>query len=124
VRDHRYETHDPFDTACPRNDPFYSRHCPICDGGLSCCIDCGGLEGGLPSECPGVQMSYDRGQAVYRGQVDFVDGRWQSGKISKYSPEFYAHLRKENQPDQDPDEARSEAETLSFEARGVNGYEL
>lgn len=52
------------------------RSCPICDGGLLWCIVCGGGEGELPSECPGVPMTSEQKDSVMGGEMDFRDGQW------------------------------------------------
>jgi hypothetical protein len=59
--------------------------CMICDGGLALCKNCGGLEGGLPSECPGVQMAAGQMDAVYQGRIDYRNGQWVA-EVSQYSP--------------------------------------
>lgn len=51
-------------------------YCSICDGGLSLCEVCGGAEGSMPTECPGERMSGDQIDAVYAGNLDFVDNEW------------------------------------------------
>ena len=50
--------------------------CVVCDGGLCICKVCNGAEGSLPSECPGQKMTQAEEDAVMRGDVDFIDGRW------------------------------------------------
>jgi len=60
----------------------------FCEGGLFGCEICGGLEGGMPTHCPGESMDYDREQEVYRGEVDFKDGAWIKS-ASIYSPASY-----------------------------------
>jgi hypothetical protein len=79
MTDHIYKKHEKCTTA----------NCMICDGGLSLCTVCGGLEGGLPTECPGEQMTMDRQQEVYEGKIDFVGGAWNTGTISVHSPAKY-----------------------------------
>lgn len=52
-------------------------YCPICEGGLFVCEVCGGLEGGVPTECPGEQMSPEfQHELVYGGILDFRGGKW------------------------------------------------
>ena len=51
-------------------------HCPICDGGLHVCLVCTAAEGELTTDCPGVVVSYERREAVYKGRYDFVKGEW------------------------------------------------
>lgn len=53
--------------------------CFICDGGLFLCKNCGCLEGGLASECPNYRISYDDEQSIYKGEIDFIGGRWVGG---------------------------------------------
>jgi hypothetical protein len=50
--------------------------CMFCAGGLWGCSVCMGLEGSMPSECPGTKMSYERAQEVYLGEIDFRNGQW------------------------------------------------
>jgi hypothetical protein len=64
----------------------HRQYCMVCDGGLSLCSVCGGLEGGLPTECPGENMNSEIMDRIYRGEIDFRDGRWQEGVISDNSP--------------------------------------
>lgn len=66
----------------------YHLGCAICDGGLALCKVCGGAEGCLPSECPGLAMTTEQIDQVYAGEIDFVDGIWTDG-ISKNCPKFY-----------------------------------
>lgn len=44
--------------------------------GLAYCRVCGGGEGSLPTECPGVRMTLEENQRVYAGALDVVDGQW------------------------------------------------
>jgi len=66
VSKHQYEKHEP---SC-------EQHCPICDGGLCHCVVCGGAEGTLTTECPGVRVSEAMHDSVYAGRLDFRDGQW------------------------------------------------
>lgn len=50
--------------------------CPIHEGGLASCTVCGGAEGSLPKDCPGVSMTPEQEDAVYDGNLDFVNGVW------------------------------------------------
>lgn len=76
MTDHTY-----FDCA-----PFYlcqlkSYDCHYCDGGLKLCTVCGGAEGSLTTECPGVRMTEEQEDAVYKtGTLDFKDGKWYNPK--------------------------------------------
>lgn len=47
--------------------------CPLCC--LSVCKVCNLYEGGLTTECPGVP-STEKGDAVYAGNIDFINGEW------------------------------------------------
>ena len=60
----------------------------ICDGGLALCSVCGGLEGGLTSDCPEEQMTEEEVEKVYKGEIDFIDGQWVN-KVSPHSPACY-----------------------------------
>lgn len=46
------------------------------DGGLGICKVCGLAEGSLTTECPG-EPSGEKGEDVYAGKLDYVDGSWQ-----------------------------------------------
>jgi hypothetical protein len=63
---HRYEKH----INCQANN------CPICDGGLAVCTVCGGAEGSLPTDCPQQKMTWEQQEAVFQGELDYVDGFW------------------------------------------------
>lgn len=67
------------------------RGCMFCEGGLFGCQVCGGLEGAMPTECPGRQMTTDESDRVYAGNLDFVDGRWQHA-ISRATPVYFHPL--------------------------------
>ena len=60
--------------GCPEAERGMS--CMFCDGGLASCVICGGGEGSLPINCPGVRMTADQHDAVYAGQIDFIEGTW------------------------------------------------
>ncbi|MEU4332356.1 hypothetical protein [Nonomuraea dietziae] len=60
--------------------------CMFCDGGLWGCTICGGLEGSMPSTCPGQRMTADQSDAVYGGRLDFRDGQWVEGVASRFCP--------------------------------------
>jgi hypothetical protein len=60
--------------------------CMFCDGGLWACTVCGGLEGGMPSTCPGKAMTGEQNKAVYAGQLDYRDGQWVKGVASRFCP--------------------------------------
>lgn len=53
-----------------------AERCNICNGGLALCTACGGAEGAMPTDCPGSPTPSPILDQVYRGEVDFVDGRW------------------------------------------------
>lgn len=59
-------------------------HCgnPNCDGCAICnlflCAVCGGAEGSLTTECPGIKIDEEQADAVYAGKLDFVNGSWRS----------------------------------------------
>lgn len=67
-----------FQTCDGKSHSFYEeRHCFICDGGLAFCKVCNGAEGSLPTECPGVEMTTEQQNKVYKGEIDFRQGRWE-----------------------------------------------
>lgn len=51
-------------------------HCMFCDGGLGHCTVCDGFEGSLPTHCPGQKISEPDQQLIYKGTLDFRNGRW------------------------------------------------
>jgi len=51
-----------------------SEWCKACPGGLSLCQVCGGAEGTLPTDCPGVKMDEDTSNAVWSSRLDYVYG--------------------------------------------------
>lgn len=60
--------------------------CQYCDGGLFTCVKCGLIEGSLTTDCPGEMCWIEKGDDVYKGLIDFRDGKWIKG-ISLHSPE-------------------------------------
>ena len=46
------------------------------DDGLAHCKVCGGAEGSLPTECPGVRMCPEQEARVQAGFDDFINGAW------------------------------------------------
>lgn len=45
--------------------------CPVCEGGLASCDNCGGAEGSMPTDCPQRLMTQEEWEAVYRGELDY-----------------------------------------------------
>lgn len=43
---------------------------------LALCRVCGGAEGSLPIECPGVKMTEHQQDEVHRDDLDFVGDEW------------------------------------------------
>lgn len=60
--------------------------CNFCDGGLWACDVCNGLEGSMPSKCPGQKMTAEQRDAVYRGRLDYRDNGWVEGVASRWCP--------------------------------------
>lgn len=75
------DDHVPY--ACPGEHE--NPGCMFCDGGLTACGTCGGLEGGMPTQCPGRAMTGDEADAVYAGALDFRAGEWVRTH-SRYAP--------------------------------------
>jgi hypothetical protein len=67
----------------------------IVDGGLALCKVCGELEGALPTDCPGEKNSHERGQEIYRGEIDFIAGKGWVEQPSKNSPAYWKKWREE-----------------------------
>lgn len=82
--------HTPVEHKTPQDCPEYEtgRDCMFCDGGLFACEVCGGLEGGMPTQCPGRKMAAEEIDEVYAGRVDFINGQWYP-RTSQYSPASY-----------------------------------
>lgn len=57
--------------VCTSLHQFHDR-----DDGLLHCMVCSGAEGSLPIECPGRRMTDSEQDAVYAGQLDFLNGAW------------------------------------------------
>ena len=55
-------------------DPDCGGTCNACC--LAMCAVCGGAEGSLPTECPGVKMTTQVECQVYEGVIDYYDGAW------------------------------------------------
>jgi hypothetical protein len=66
----------------------------IVDGGLSLCKVCGGLEGALTTDCPGVRMPHDTEKSVYEGEIDYLEGKGWVHQASKHSPVYWELKRK------------------------------
>ena len=49
--------------------------CAFCHGGLGACVTCGGLEGSLTRDCPGVRCDEIVLDAVYTEEIDYHRGR-------------------------------------------------
>ncbi len=61
-------------------------HCNICEGGLVVCEVCGCVEGSLPTDCPGYKCYITHGDRIYKGEIDFIEGKWVEKSISMNSP--------------------------------------
>ena len=55
-------------------DPDCGGMCNACC--LAICTVCGGAEGSLPTECPGVEMTTQESCMVLEGITDYYDGAW------------------------------------------------
>jgi hypothetical protein len=42
---------------------------------LFICEVCGGAEGTLPTDCPGVRMDAETEDKIYAGKLDYIDGK-------------------------------------------------
>jgi hypothetical protein len=62
-------------------------HCQFCDGGIFECTVCWAVEGQLPTDCPGFELTADQKEDIWEGKVDFKDGKWVLGKVyQSYNP--------------------------------------
>lgn len=60
---------------------------------LHACSGCGCFEGTLPASCPGVRVPHRVQGLIYRGVVDFEDGRWVAARgNSGNRPPWYDYL--------------------------------
>jgi len=55
--------------------------CPYCGGDLASCTVCGGDEGTLPTDCPGKRLQEATLNAIWKGYINFKDGRWVLGRL-------------------------------------------
>ena len=55
-------------------DPDCGGMCNACC--LAMCAVCRGVEGSLPTECPGREMTEQEQTQVYEGALDYSGGRW------------------------------------------------
>lgn len=62
-----------------------SDDCPICRGGLSLCEVCGGAEGTLTTDCPGVPLNRIQEEEVAKQSIDFRDGIWIINPFNNYT---------------------------------------
>lgn len=53
----------------------------FCDGDLVHCTACNGFEGTLPTECPRATMKSWQSSGVWKGVLDFVNGKWRYGLL-------------------------------------------
>lgn len=52
------------------------QNCLICDGGLAICSVCGGAEGALTTDCPGIQLESYQLDSIHNGDIDFINEKW------------------------------------------------
>lgn len=57
--------------------------CMFCHGGLFACVTCGGLEGSVPTDCPGERMPEVVADEVYAGAIDYRRGEGWTRRPSK-----------------------------------------
>lgn len=67
--------HTWFECKCGQVD------CQFCGGGLGACTVCRGFEGTLTTDCVGKRLQEPTLNAVWKGYIDFIDGRWVSGRL-------------------------------------------
>lgn len=60
--------------------------CMFCVGGLFACTRCGSFEGATTMHCPGVEMTEEQRDLVYKADLDFRDGEWIRAAVSPYCP--------------------------------------
>jgi len=77
-------------TTCRRTDGPVSKHCPCEHCALSVCSVCGGGEGSLTTDCPGVKIDGDRQQELCETKLDYTDDRGWHLAVMRRSPRFEA----------------------------------
>lgn len=60
------------------------------EDGLFNCLVCGGAEGSLSFECPGIRIDGDQLDRIYACQIDFRRGQWEpdSSRADRYLQRF------------------------------------
>lgn len=82
---HTYYKCDGERTACQEG------RCNICSGGLAVCTVCGGAEGELTLECPGIKLDEHVRYAILQGSLDFCGGEWHVQILTKRKRELPPH---------------------------------
>jgi hypothetical protein len=67
-------------------------YCPICDGGLIVCSECGSAGGAITSSCPPQRISGEQLIKIYRGELDYDGENWVN-RPSKFSPAYWSKFR-------------------------------
>lgn len=89
-------------TTCRKTDGPVSKHCSCEHCTLAVCSVCGGGEGSLTSDCPGVKIDADRQQEIYETQLDYTDDRGWHLSTSRRSPRFEHTVVPAEPPRADP----------------------
>jgi hypothetical protein len=91
-------------TTCRLSGGSVSKHCTCEHCTLSICSLCGAYEGGLTTDCPDTEISFDRQREVYETPLDYTDDRgWHQGEPMKpKSPRFTTTRRPPEPPRVDP----------------------
>ena len=81
-------------TTCRKSGGPVSKMCSCEHCCLAVCAVCGGAEGSLTTDCPGVHVDHDRQQEIYETNLDYTDDRgWHlaqtnDGTPTRRSPRF------------------------------------
>ena len=62
-------------TTCRRGGGPVSKTCSCEHCSLAVCAVCGGAEGTLTTDCPGIKVPYERHQEVFETNLDYTDAR-------------------------------------------------
>lgn len=62
-------------TTCRRGGGPVSKTCSCEHCSLAVCAVCGGAEGTLTTDCPGIKVPYERHQEVFETNLDYTDDR-------------------------------------------------
>jgi hypothetical protein len=77
-------------TTCRRNTDPSTPGCGVCEHCcLAVCSVCGGAEGTLTTDCPGVKVGAERQEEIYETNLDYTDERgWHLAETARTAARF------------------------------------